>query len=166
MLNNKHKYKFLISEKDSTSSYVDYQKIKVCCKLDGDEAYLYSLNGGGDYSLYLEDRFFNFNVDNETKSICSFEGDVIKKRLKYIKIKFPNIIKEAILSIDTQEDLQSGCGGYISFNADKLYYDEEQKILQIGDIDVENITYKIFENAFAQIKEDVVTGILVTELEL
>ena len=165
MLKKFHNYKFKINEMSSFNAIKEYHKIKVCGKKLDDEAYLFSINGGGNYSLYLQDRFFNLIIENETKNISAFEGDLNINSIKFIKIQFPNNIINAILSLDTQDDLQQGCGGYIHFDTSKIYYDEEQKILQIGDLEPNEVTYKIFENGFAQIKKDNLTGLVFTEIE-
>lgn len=144
----------------------EYHKIKICSKKLDNEAYLYSTNGGGNYSLYLQDRFFYFSVDNETKNISAFEGDLSIDSIQFIKIQLPKNIINAILSLDTEDTLHQGSGGYIRFNTSKIYYDQAQKILQIGSLDPKETTYKFFENGFAQIKKDNLTGLVFTEIEL
>ena len=161
-----HNYKFKIKEMSSFNSIKEYHKIKVCSKKLDDEAFLYSTNGGGDYSLYLQDRFFNFSIDNETKNISAFEGDLNIDSLKFIKLELPQNILNAILSLDTNDELQQGSGGYIRFDTTKICYDKEKKILQIGNINPKEITYKFFENGFAQINKDHLDGLMFTEIEL
>lgn len=161
-----HDYKFRVKEMSSVDSIKEYHKIKVCSNnLDG-ETYLYSTNGGGNYSLYLQDRFFNFNVDSETKNIDSFEGDLNVGSLKFIKLKLPNNIVNAILSLDTKDTLNKGCGGYIRFDTSKVYYDKEQKVLQIGNLNPSETTYRFFDNGYAQIKKDNLSALMFTEIEL
>ena len=133
MLKKFHNYKFKINETSSFDAIKEYHKIKVCGKKLDDEAYLFSINGGGNYSLYLQDRFFNLSIENETKNISAFEGDLNINFIKFIKIQFPNNIINAILSLDTQDDLQQGCGGYIHFDTSKIFYDEEQKRIRVFD---------------------------------
>lgn len=101
-------------------------------------------NGGGNFSLYLQDRFFNLSIDSETKRASSFEGNLTFSKVKVIKLKLPLIIKEAILNLNTSDLLSQGMGSYIEFNTDKVLYDKEQGVLQIGNINPNSITYKIF----------------------
>jgi len=160
-----HNFKFIIKEKDEEESFVDYHKIKVLGKILDDEACLYSLNGDGEYSLYLQDRFFNFNIVNETKNIASFEGDLFFNKIKYTKLQMPDKIKDVILGLDTQDYLLSGSGGYIKFDAQDIFYDRDKKILQIGKISCGNQVYRFLDNAYTQLKGDKITGLLFTEME-
>ncbi|MBE5758306.1 MAG: hypothetical protein E7345_05250 [Clostridiales bacterium] len=166
MSNNFHKYKFKIKEMSSFEAIKEYHKIKVCCNKSNEEAYLYSTNGSGNYSLYLKDRFFYLSIDNETKNISAFDGDLDIKLLKFVKIQLPSNIINAILSIDTTDKFEQGCGGYINFDISKIYYDKSQKLLQIGNLDPNEITYKIFDNGFAQLQKNNLTGLMFTEIEL
>ena len=127
---------------------------------------LLSLHGGGSFSLHLHDRFFNLNIDDETKRISSFEGELSKNKIKTKKLKLPTIIKNAIITLHTDDQLYPGTGSYIDFNTRNVIYGKEQKILQIGDINCEDITYKFFNNAYAQIKDGELTGLMFSEMEL
>ena len=162
-----HDYKFKVKELSKTDSLLEYHKIKVCCrKYDNNEACIYSNNGGGDYSLYLQDRFFNFTIDNKTKRVSAFDGDIVCSQLKPVKLQLPTTVKDVILSVDTQDNLEKGCGGYIKFNTSKIFYDKKNKILQIGDINPKDITYKFFDNGYTQIKNDSLSGLMFTEMDM
>ena len=160
-----HNYKIIIKEKTSVDLLDEYLKIKVWSKHSDGEVYLYSVNGGGNYSLYLEDRFLNFNIDNETKNISAFEGDLDLKSLKIVKLQLPKHIVNAILSLDTNDELIQGSGGYIHFNTSEIYYDKDKKILQIGKIVPNELIYRIFVNGFAQIKKEHLSGLMFTDME-
>ena len=159
-------YKFKIEEATNRQTLEAYQEIKIYKKEVDGEILLLSLHGGGSFSLYLQDRFFNLNIDDETKRISSFDGELLNKQIKVVKLKFPTIIKNVILTLDTEDKLYPGTGSYIKFNARNVLYDKEQKILQIGDIDCEVITYKFFDNAYAQIKNGELTGLMFSKIEL
>lgn len=159
-------YKFKIEENYTNESLIAYHRIKIYHKIIYGESILSSIKGGGDFSLYLQNRFFNFTIDNETKRICAFDGNLSYSNVKFVKVQFPNKIIDSILKLNTQEDLPAGCGSYIEFNANKILYDKSQQILQIGDIDNNEITYKFFSNAYAQINQDKITGLIFTEIDL
>lgn len=159
-------YKFKIEEATNNPVLESYQAIKIYNKKVDGEILLLSLRGGGSFSLYLQDRFFNFNIDDETKRISSFEGELTNKKIKILKLKLPTIIKDAILTLNTEDKLYHGTGSYIEFNTSNIIYDKEQKILQIGDINSEDITYKFFNNAYAQVNNGELSGLMFSEIEL
>ena len=159
-------YKFKIEEVANKQVLNAYQAIKVYKKEVDGEILLLSLNGAGSFSLYLQDRFFALTIDDETKRISSFDGELTNSQIKILKLKLPNTIKEAILTLNTEDKLCPGTGSYIEFNTKNILYDKEQKILQIGDIDSENIAYKFFENAYTQINNGTLSGLMFTEIEL
>lgn len=166
MLEKYHNFKFRIKEISSNECVSEYHKVKICTKKLDNETYLCSTNSRGNYTLYLQDRFFNFSVDTETKDISSFEGDLNIEAIKFTKIQMPKHIINAILSLDTEEILQKGCGGYIWFNTSKIYYDQTQKILQIGNFSPKEKIFKFFQNGFAQIKKGNLVSLIFTEIEL
>ena len=159
-------YKFLIIDVPQSDKENAYHQVKIYIEKDNNEVYLISKNGGGNYSIYLQDRFFNLNVDNETKNISAFEGELLQKSLKFAGIEYPKQVKNVILKLDSNENLLQGSGSYIEFEDTKIYYDKIRKILQIGNWNVNNESYRFFENAFAQLKEGKLTGLLFTEIEI
>lgn len=159
-------YKFKIEGATDSQVLKAYQAIKVYKKEIDGEILLLSLNGGGSFSLYLRDRFFNLNIDNETKRVSSFEGELTNQGIKVLKLKLPAIIKEAILTLHTDDELYQGTGSYIEFNTKNIIYDKVQNILQIGDISSEDIVYRFFNNAYAQIKNGELKGLMFSEIEL
>jgi len=159
-------YRFKIEEATNEQALEAYQAIKIYNKKVDGEILLLSLHGGGNFSLYLQDRFFNLNIDDETKRISSFDGVLTNKKIKILKLQLPTVIKNAILTLNTDEQLHPGTGSYIEFNTSKIVYDKDQKILQIGDINHEDITYRFFNNAYTQIKDGELSGLMFTEIEL
>lgn len=159
-------YKFKIEEATEAQTLESYHAIKVYNKVVDGDILLLSLRGGGNFSLYLQDRFFNLNIDDETKRVSSFDGELSSNKIKILKLKLPSIIKDVILTLSTEDRLYPGTGSYIEFNTDNIIYDKEQKILQIGDIDSEDITYRFFNNAYTQIKDGNLLGLMFTEIEL
>lgn len=159
-------YKFKIEEATDSQVLKAYQAIKVYKKEIDGEILLLSLNGGGSFSLYLQDRFFNLNIDDETKRVSAFEGELTNQEIKVLKLKLPAIIKEVILTLHTDDKLYQGTGSYIEFNTKNITYDKEQNILQIGDICSEDIVYRFFNNAYAQIKNGELKGLMFSEIEL
>lgn len=159
-------YKFKVEEIFLNETLKAYHNIKVICKKIDNDIILSSINGGGDYTLYLQDRFFNFTINNETKRIGAFDGDLSFSKILSANIKLPHYIKDVILALNTIDDLPAGCGGYINFNNKKILYDESQKILQIGDIDNSEISYNFLSNAFTQIKKEKITGLIFTGIEI
>lgn len=159
-------YKFKIEEATDEQALEAYHAIKIYNKVVDGDILLLSLHGGGNYSIYLQDRFFNLNIDDETKRVSSFDGELASNKIKILKLKLPTIIKDVILTLNTEDKLYPGTGSYIEFNTSNIIYDKEQKILQIGDINFDNITYKIFNNAYTQIKDGELSGLLFTEIEL
>ena len=159
-------YKFKVEEVISPKSLEAYHAIQVYNKKIDDETLLLSLNGGGSFSLYLQDRFFNFNIEDETKRISSFEGNLTFSKIKIIKLKLPTIVKEVILNLKTEDSLHQGMGSYIEFNTSNVLYDKEQGILQIGNINPNDITYKFLKNAYTQIQNGNITGLMFKDIEL
>lgn len=166
MNRNFKNYKFKIEEATDKQALEAYHAIKIYNKIVDGDILLLSLHGGGSFSLYLQDRFFNLNIDDETKRVSSFDGELTSNKIKIVKLKLPSIIKDAILTLSTEDKLYPGTGSYIEFNTSNIIYDKEQKILQIGDINSENITYKFFNNAYTQIKDGELSGLMFTEIEL
>lgn len=159
-------YKFKIEETSNAEVLEAYHAVQVYIKKIDDEILLLSLNGGGSFSLYLQDRFFNLNIDDETKRISSFEGDLTHSKIKVLKLRLPTVIKKAILNLNTEDALNQGTGSYIEFNTSDVFYDKEQGILQIGNINPDDITYKFFKNAYTQIQDGNLTGLMFTEISL
>ena len=116
-------YTFKIQEIVDEKSLDALQSIKVYAK---------KVDGAGDFSLYLHDRFFNFNICGENKMVSSFEGDIIHDKLKVTKLELPNNIIDAILFLNTNDNLIPGTGSYIEFNTSNLLYDSNKRLLQIG----------------------------------
>lgn len=162
----KKDYKFKIEDNIDEKTLEAYQSIKIYTKGIDNETLLLTLNGGGAFSLYLNDRFFNFNVDDETNRVSSFEGELNAKKIQLVKLQLPKVVKTALLTLISDKTLQPGTGSYIEFNTDYIAYDKEKKILQLGDINSENVTYKFFNNAYAQIKDGDLSGLMFTEMEL
>ncbi len=167
MLERKYKkYRFKIEEATSKQALDAYQAIQIYNKNIDNEILLLSLNGGGNFSLYLQDRFFNLTIDDETKRVSAFDGELTKNKIKILKLKLPTIVKNAILTLNTDEQLYPGTGSYIEFNTNDIFYDKGRKILQIGDINSGDIAYKIFSNAYTQIKNGELSGLMFTGIEL
>lgn len=159
-------YKFKIKEATNNQELEAYHSVKIFSKKVDDDILLLSLHGGGSFSLYLQDRFFNLNIDDETKRISSFDGELTNDKIKILKLKLPTIIKNAILTLNTEDKLHPGTGSYIEFNTSNIMYDKEQKILQIGDINPDDITYRFFGNAYTQINNGDLSGLMFTGIEL
>lgn len=165
MIQKFHKYNFCGKEMPENLQK-QFHKIKVSAKRDGDEIYLFSANGSGSHSVYLQDRFFCLNVDSETKNVCAFEGDIIEKKLHFANLIIPQKIKDVVLCVDTKENMESGCGSYLKFEEDKLFYDKQQKLLQIGSIDEKKEIFRFIENGYAQIKNKCLVGLIFSDIEL
>ncbi len=160
------KYKFKIEEITDKKILEAYQSIEIYIKKVDDEILLLTLNGGGTFSLYLQDRFFNFNIDDETKRVASFDGEMKIDEIDIVKLKLPDNIKRAVLKLNTTDELSQGTGSYIEFKTDRIAYDNVKKILQIGEINDKNVTYKFFHNAYTQLKDGKLSGIMFTDLEM
>lgn len=166
-MNTRYKnYKFAIEETLDKHTLEVYQSIKVYNKNVDEEILLLSLHGGGNFTLYLQDRFFTLTIDDETKRISSFDGELTNKQIQISKLDLPTTIKDAVLTLDTSDELYPGTGSYIKFDTKNIIYDKEQKVLQIGNIDSKNIIYKIFSNGYAQIKNGELSGLMFTEMQL
>lgn len=159
-------YKFKAKQTTSNQELEAYHSVKIFSQKVDDSILLLSLHGGGSFSLYLQDRFFNLNIDDETKKVSSFDGELVLNKIKFLKIKSPLTVKDVILILDTNEKLYPGTGSYIKFNTSKIIYDKEQKILQIGEINSSKITYKFFNNAYAQIEDGELLGLMFSEIGL
>ncbi len=165
MIQKFHKYNFCAKEMPENLQK-QFHKIKVFAKRDKDEIYLCSANGSGSHSVYLQNRFFCLNVDDETKNVCAFEGDFVEKKLHFANIIIPQKLKDVVLCVDTNENMESGCGSYVKFEEDKLFYDKQQKLLQIGSIDEKKEILRFIENGYAQIKNKCLVGLIFSDIEL
>ncbi len=166
MKTNFKKYKFKIDGNIDIKTLRAYQSIKLKMLKIDDEILLTCTNGGGDFSLYLQDRFLYFGIENETKRVSSFNGELTYLKIKTANLFLPKTIKNTILKLDTNDNLVAGTGSYLEFNKNDVFYDKEHKILQIGKIFDADVIYKIFSNAFIQIKNGEIVGLILTKIEL
>ena len=128
-------YKFIVKPLETTVESHVCQTIEVKSeKIDKKSISIYSVGGGGNYSIYLQDRYININVDCMTKVVYSLEGDIYCNSLKSDFISLPNSITPALLKLDTKDNLIPGTGCYINFNCENIIYDKKNKLLQIGNI--------------------------------
>jgi len=166
MENYFHNYEFIIDDMATNEAISAYQNVEVCYKKIEKEKILYSINGGGGYTLYLEDRFFNFEIDIETKRISSFDAELTFCDIESANLLLPVNFKNVVLKLKTEDNLLQGCGGYVEFDTKPIYYDKKQKILQIGKIETAKLFYKFLNNVYTQITNNKITGLLITEIEL
>lgn len=166
MENYFHNYEFIVDDLATNEIISAYHNVKVCYKNIDKEKLLYSINSSGNYTLYLQDRFFNFSINNETKRISSFDSELTFCDIQYNNLLLPKTVKDVVFKLKTKDDLQQGCGGYIKFNINPIYYDKNQKILQIGKIEAGKLFYKFLNNVYTQITNNKMTGLLITEIEL
>ena len=85
MIDKFKQYGFIEQEIIDEKTLVAFQSIKVFAKKVDEQTLLLS-NGGGGFSLYLQDRFLNFTIDVESKAVSSFEGDIINNMMKKLTI--------------------------------------------------------------------------------
>lgn len=162
-----HDYKFKIKELHLNDDLYEFHKIKVIGNKVENETFLTSINGDGDYSLYLQNRFFNFTIDNETKIVSAFDADLTFINITFTQIKFTNKSKDAILILDTKDELPSGVGGYIKFDTSKVLYDKDSGLLQLGEYSPSKTMCKFLNNAYAQLsKNNTITCILLTDIDI
>ena len=165
MIDKFKQYGFIEQEIIDEKTLVAFQSIKVFAKKVDEQTLLLS-NGGGGFSLYLQDRFLNFTIDVESKAVSSFEGDIIERKIKTKKLQLSNTIKNALLILNTDDNLVAGTGSYIEFNSDNICYDKNKCLLQIGNIDINKEVIHFLGNGFAQIQGGRLAGLFFSDIEL
>ncbi len=154
---------FKSAENEEQRVVETYHAVKVSY-IKEDKA-LISLRGGGNCFLCTGCAYINFSFDLESKrigGIGDFLGDLDK--LKKKEVIFAETIREGILYVESLEELQAGAGYDLSLNG-LIYYDSKNKILQLGKYDKSMELLKILGNVYVQIQENLIQGILITEIE-
>lgn len=112
--NKKHRVLFEIDKNTSKKALEVYHSIKIY--YDNRDGYnsLNSENGGGGFSLYLEDSYICFDFDIETKRVSNFGGMFNLNEVKDKLILLPKEIVNGILIVKTDYNFISGSGWRIS----------------------------------------------------
>ncbi len=161
---NEKRYDFIVDLNDES------EKLDCCLELpvmlysgvSGDE--LITEKTFGIYSLYLDDRFKYFSVDNEHKIVSGINVDFVGLKVKNGYLKKPNIYKDALLILNTDEELIQGCGRTIDVNLNFITSDRKNNIFSLGRFDFNKLAYRFLKNAYVQFKTDGnIQAVLVTQ---
>lgn len=138
-----------------------YQDILVEWKDNG----LYCSNGGGGYSIYLNQSYICLDADIETKRIQNFGGMCLNQKLKDLAI--PTEFVVGILKLKKEpSNFSVGIGTRIKFDKN-IFYDKDKKILQFGDLKSNIKTYKVFKNMYVQLNDiNQITAIVISDIEM
>lgn len=121
-------------------------------------------DGGGDCTLYTGINSIDF--DFESKRVGGISGDILcdLPDIESREIPAPENFKEGILYVVSCEHFERG----ISYNFDmpqKMYYDKDNHILQLGECDYTKTYLHFLKNAYAQLNENgYLLGIIVTDI--
>lgn len=154
------KIKFYINTNEHEDYINTYHKIFVIC--DGNE--LYCKNGGGNFSLYLNDSLISLDFNTDTRIIENFGGIVVLNKQKSETIDLPTNVTNGIMCVDDNHEFLSGSGWRIDFNYN-IIYDKNNSRIILGNYDKFEQTYKILGNVLVQLYSDnSLKSILITNL--
>lgn len=143
-----------IAESDLSKRTIDvYHSIQVIYDTSDVAFGLKSINGGGDFSLYLDDSYVCIDFDIATKRVSGLNGMFYLEEATEKKIDVKNNIFEVVLLVKGMDGFTTGGGWNINFNY-VSFYDKNNKILQFGYYNAEKPLFKFLKNAYAQITED------------
>lgn len=145
------KIKFKFKEYDNTKLKNVYSEIEI--KYNQEYKCLYSVNGGGNGMLEIENSNVIINFDLETKRVCGIGGyigdlDLIPK----VSFRIINSQKSGLLSVNADENFINGVAYVFSFNQD-VKYDSKHRILIFGEFNDKYATYQILKNVYIQLDE-------------
>ncbi len=122
-------------------------------------------DGGGDCTLYTGINSIDFDI--ESNRVGGISGDILCDLLdiENREIQPPEDFKDVILYVDNEENFKPG----ICYNFDmpqKMYYDKNSHILQLGECDYTKPYLRFLNNAYAQLDESgYLKGIIVTDIK-
>lgn len=157
----KHDARFTYKDDEEPRHMQVYHDIKV--KYAG--TCLFSKDGGGDCTLYTGINGIDFDI--ESKRVGGVSSDILCDLLdiESREILPPENFKDVILYVESNESFKAG----ISYNFDmpqSMYYDKNNKILQLGECDYTKPYLRFLHNAYAQLDENgYLQGIIVTDIE-
>jgi hypothetical protein len=154
------KFKF---EQDEPQRALDiYLDIKVIYVAQ--DSALKSLGGGCGTLLMFNETALGLGFDAESRRVCGvgdYLGD-IKKIQKGIIVK-PKKFSSGILYVVSDEVFNEGCG--YRCDIDKtILFDERNNNLQIGIFDQQKLCYRFLKNAYCQIENCELQGIIITDI--
>lgn len=111
----------------------------------------YTLNGGGNGMLAIENSDIILNFDLETKRISGLDGYIGDlKLIQKEKLPAINSKKSGILYVSSNEIFSTGVAYEFKFDGN-IKFDDVNKILIIGEFDDKNDTYNILKNVYIQL---------------
>ena len=136
--------KFEFKKYDNDRSKNIYGDIKVA--YNKKDKCLFTLNGGGNGMLAIENSNVILNLDLETKRICGIDGYIGDLSLKQ-KVNIPSFSSQesGILYAIANENFLSGIAYEFKFDGN-IKYDSDNKILVLGEFDYKNEIYHILNN--------------------
>lgn len=142
------KIKFKIENVNSKTLSV-YHNIQV--KYDKDDLSLFSVNGGGSSCLCTSCAYISLSFDNETKRVSGVDGLLGNlTSLSEFNFAWTDKLKKGVLKIDSEQEFDSGVGYDFEF-PNKIQYDSFNKVLSIGDYNLERPLIQILMNVYAQL---------------
>jgi len=141
------KFKFAEYNNDKLKSI--YNNIEI--KYNKKDMCLYTLNGGGNGMLAIENSNVILNFDLETKRICGIDGYIGDLNLiQNAKLSKITTRKSGILYVSTNENFLSGIAYEFKFGGN-VNYDRENSILSLGEFDNTKELYCILKNVYVQL---------------
>jgi len=154
-----HNYRFRINSADERT-LTAYLSVKVTW-----EDKNLNSNAGGGFCLFLGDSYIYLNMDPETKRISGIDSEEIRN-MEAKSIRLPAVPNCGILTLCEDGDFPEGCGTRICFR-DRILYDKNQKLLQIGNSIRGGTWVKFLNNAYAQLDRwGHLQTLLVTNIEV
>jgi hypothetical protein len=156
-----HKFTFTIKEDDDEKSMQVYHNIEI--QYSPDDYSLVSVGGGCGTILVFNNATYGLGFDPESRRICGI-GDYFMplNNIQAKDIEFTQESIDVILYINPIEVLFSRGIGYAMKFSNKIYFDREKGILQFGKIDINRPNYRFLKNAYAQLENGELQGIIIT----
>jgi len=158
--NNFHDLKFKFSTDEQQKHLDVYQSIKIVY----DGIYFDSVGGSCGTVLTLNDCTFGLGFDPESRRVCGF-GDYVGNVERFSKgrIEKPQLVQSGILYVDSDKKFHAGVGYSLNFDK-KVLFDKENNTIQFGKYDPHKICYRFLKNAYAQIENGKLQGIILTDI--
>lgn len=120
----------------------------------------------GDFSIYLNDSYLNFEVDIESKKIVGFSGIYPLKKYDKVNIVLPSSFSKGILKVKENKKFMKGTGTRMNFDCNPCY-DEKTQILIFGKFNNNQSYCQFLENGYIQLDEkDCLTSLIITDISI
>ena len=119
----------------------------------------------GGFSFYLNDSYICLDMDINSCCICNISGDYSIENMTAGYISIPEKYTDTVLKVELEENMLPGCAWRISMEQFNIIYDKMNSAIQIGKLEFNRKTYRIFNNVFVQLdSENYMACIIITRI--